>query len=80
MAVQGSGRRGGQGETVLEVFMMWIIVWLVEDIHEEKITSVSFLVRFLEELPVLPHSTSSLFPCRICPNVCLCSLPQKENV
>lgn len=80
VAVQGSGRRDGRREAVLEVFMMWIIVWFVEDIHEEKITFVSFFARLLEELPVLSHSTLSLFPCRICPNVCLCGLPQKENV
>lgn len=34
----------GQGGAVLEVFMMWIIVCLVECIHERKIISISFLL------------------------------------
>lgn len=44
-----------RGEAVLEVFMMWIIVWLVEDVREGRITSVSFLLRCWKSYQCFPQ-------------------------
>lgn len=54
---------------MLEVFMMWIIVRLVEYIYEGKITFVSVFARLLVGLVISASlSTPNLFPCKTVPS------------
>lgn len=53
--LQEGWRDGGWEEAVLEMFMMWVIVWILEDIHAGKITSVSFLLGCWRSCPCFPQ-------------------------